>query len=132
MYPLVGILVLGVAAAEHRTGVEWTGLPLSVLWVGVATYHSYLRTTAVACGFAGERTAVPWRAPVGGLTVPSLSLVAFVLVTGLVAGRRSGDGRRPAEAGASTPSEGRRGESPAEFGLSPVTDDVASLSNENV
>jgi disulfide bond formation protein DsbB len=82
MYPLV--VVLGVAAAERRAGVWKTVLPLSVFGTGVAAYHSYLQATTVACGFAGDCAAVLWRAPVVGLTVPNLSLVAFVLVTGLV------------------------------------------------
>ena len=84
MYPLV--VVLGVAAAERRAAVWRTVLPLSVLGTGVATYHSYLQATTVSCGFAGDCAAVLWRAPVLGLTVPNLSLAAFVLVTGLVTG----------------------------------------------
>jgi len=89
MYPLV--VVLGVAAAERRPGVRRTALPLSVLGTGVAAYHSALQATTTSCGFAGECAAVLWRAPVVGLTVPNLSLVAFALVTGLVAwaGRRA-------------------------------------------
>lgn len=83
MYPLV--VVLGVAAAEHRTGVWRTVLPLSVPGIGVAAYHSYLQVASVSCGFAGACAAVLWRAPVVDLTVPNLSLVAFVLVTGLAA-----------------------------------------------
>lgn len=83
MYPLV--VVLGVAAAEHRAGVRRTVLPLSMLGTGVAAYHSYLQLASVSCGFAGECAAVLWRTPVVGLTVPNLSLVAFVLVTGLAA-----------------------------------------------
>lgn len=83
MYPLV--VVLGVAVAERRPDVWRTVLPLSVLGAGTATYHSYLQVTAVSCGFAGECAAILWRAPIVGLTVPNLSLVAFTLVTGLVA-----------------------------------------------
>lgn len=83
MYPLV--VVLGVAAAERRPGVRRTALPLSVTGAGIAAYHSYLQVASVSCGFAGDCAAVLWRAPVVGLTVPNLSLAAFLLVTGLVA-----------------------------------------------
>jgi disulfide bond formation protein DsbB len=90
MYPLV--VVLGVAAAERRAGVRRTALPLSTLGTAVAAYHSSLQATT-SCGFAGYCAAVLWRAPVVGLTVPNLSLVAFVLVTGLVAGTALADRR---------------------------------------
>ena len=83
MYPLV--VVLGVAAVERRAAVRRTALPLSVLGSAVAAYHSSLQATTVSCGFTGECAAVLWRAPVVGLTVPNLSLVAFVLVSLLVA-----------------------------------------------
>lgn len=82
MYPLV--VVLGVAAVESRPGVWRTVLPLAVPGLVVAAYHSYLQATTVACGFEGDCAAVLWRAPVVGLTIPNLSLVAFALVVGLV------------------------------------------------
>jgi len=88
MYPLV--VVLGVAAAERRAGVWRTVLPLSVLGAGIAAYHSSLQATAVACGLGGACAAVRWRDPLLGLSVPNLSLVAFLLVTGLVAGTALG------------------------------------------
>jgi disulfide bond formation protein DsbB len=82
MYPLV--VVLGVAALEDRAGVWRTVLPLALPGLAVAAYHSYLQATTVACGFgAGGCAAVQWRAPVVGLTIPNLSLLAFLLVTGL-------------------------------------------------
>ena len=84
MYPLV--VVLGVAAVERRAGVWRTALPLSALGTVVAAYHSHLQAATVSCGFAGDCAAVLWRAPVVGATVPNLSLVAFVLVSGLVTG----------------------------------------------
>lgn len=83
MYPLV--VVLGVAALEARSGVWRTVLPLSVVGVALAAYHSYLQATTVACGLgSGGCAAVQWRAPVVGLSIPTLSLVGFLLVTGLV------------------------------------------------
>jgi len=79
MYPLV--VVLGVAALEERPAVARTALPLSVLGLGVATYHSFLQVAAgpSQC-FAGGCGTVQFR--LVGLTVPNLSLVAFLLITG--------------------------------------------------
>ena len=78
MYPLV--IVLGVAAVEDRSGVVRTALPLSVLGVAVAAYHSSVHVavesttcTVGGCGFVQYRVA--------GLTIPNLSLVAFVLIS---------------------------------------------------
>ncbi|MFB6205223.1 MAG: disulfide bond formation protein B [Haloglomus sp.] len=82
MYPLV--VVLGVGALESRAGVWRTALPLAVPGLAIAAYHSYLQATTVACGFQGPCAAVQWRAPVVGLTVPNLSLTAFVLIVSLV------------------------------------------------
>jgi len=82
MYPLV--VVLGVASFEDRAGAWLTALPLSVGGLAVATYHSYLQATSTACGFgAGGCAVVQWRAPLVGLSIPNLSLVAFLLLTGV-------------------------------------------------
>lgn len=85
MYPLVAIL--GVAAYENRASVWKTGLPLSTLGLAVAAHHVRLQLTptdsvvcTVGCG------SVDWE--FAFLTIPRLSLIAFVLVTaglGLVA-----------------------------------------------
>jgi disulfide bond formation protein DsbB len=78
MYPLV--LVVGVAALEDRPGVYRTALPLSVAGAGVAAYHSYVQVavesttcTVGGCGSVQFRLL--------GLTIPNLSLVAFVLLS---------------------------------------------------
>jgi disulfide bond formation protein DsbB len=79
MYPLV--VVLGVATLEDRPGVARTVFPLSALGAVVAGYHSYLQLTATAatCG-AVDCAAVQFR--VLGLSIPNLSLVGFLSVTG--------------------------------------------------
>lgn len=84
MYPLV--LVLGVAAYENYTGVWKMGLPLSVTGIGVATYHSFIQTAPDGvCVLGGGCSAVYWEA-LGILTIPRLSLSAFVIITaGLLA-----------------------------------------------
>jgi disulfide bond formation protein DsbB len=79
MYPLV--VVFGVALLEERPTVYRTVLPLSLLGGSIAAYHSWLQVTAsgLQCGVGGSCAAVLLR--VFGLTIPNLSLVAFLLVT---------------------------------------------------
>ncbi|MFU1780176.1 disulfide bond formation protein B [Haloarcula japonica] len=89
MYPLV--VVLGVAAAERRPGVIRTALPLAVPGAAIAGYHSWLQVSQTTCGIGAVSCAqIQYR--IFGLTVPNLSLIAFLLVTGLVvaAARLSG------------------------------------------
>ncbi|MFB6139726.1 MAG: disulfide bond formation protein B [Halosimplex sp.] len=94
MYPLV--VVFGVALAEGRAGVYRTVLPLSVLGATVAAYHSWLQATAgPQCSFGGCATV---QLRVLGLSIPNLSLLAFVLITGTAAtlGARGRESDRPA------------------------------------
>jgi disulfide bond formation protein DsbB len=79
MYPLV--LVLGVAALENRSGVYRTALPLSVLGIAIAAYHSWLQISGSsgACSIGVGCAAVQYRFL--GLSVPNLSLIAFVLIS---------------------------------------------------
>jgi disulfide bond formation protein DsbB len=79
MYPLV--VVLGVAALDRRPDVYRTALPLALPGLGLAAYHSVLQATTARCTLAGPCAAVQWRAPVVGLTIPNLSLLAFSLLT---------------------------------------------------
>lgn len=84
MYPLV--VVLGVAAVDGRSPHR-IALPLAVPGAALAAYHSVLQVTSTACGLGGGGcAAVQFRLPLLGLTVPNLSLVAFLLVSGLVVG----------------------------------------------
>ena len=78
MYPLA--VVLGVAALEDRSGVYRTALPLSVLGIGVAAYHSFVQVTAdqTTCT-VGSCGSIQYQ--VFGLTIPNLSLLAFVLIS---------------------------------------------------
>jgi disulfide bond formation protein DsbB len=84
MYPLV--VVFGVALVEERATVYRTVLPLSVLGASIAAYHSWLQIagSGLQCGVGGGCGTVLFR--VFGLTIPNLSLVAFLLVTGTAAG----------------------------------------------
>jgi disulfide bond formation protein DsbB len=82
MYPQV--VILGVATLETRIGVWRTVLPLSVLGVIIATYHSLLQVTTTTCTFEGSCAVVQWQSPILGLAIPNLSLIVFVLLTTLI------------------------------------------------
>jgi len=80
MYPLV--VVLGVATIERRPLVYRTALPLALGGVVLAAFHSWIQYAAdplsctsgeISCGIVQYR--------IGGLTVPNLSLIAFVLLS---------------------------------------------------
>ncbi|WP_338727795.1 disulfide bond formation protein B [Haladaptatus sp. DJG-WS-42] len=87
MYPLV--VILGVSTLESRVEAFKMVLPLSVLGLGVAAYHSYIQLVpdfTAGCSFgpgATGCTSVQFKVAV--FTVPNLSLIAFILITGLVA-----------------------------------------------
>ena len=78
MYPLV--IVVGVAALEKRVGAYRTALPLSITGVAVAAYHSYLQVAVepTTCTVGGCGTV---QYQVLGLTIPNLSLLAFVSIS---------------------------------------------------
>lgn len=82
MYPQV--VILGVATIETRPGVWRTAVPLSALGVAIAAYHSVLQVTVSTCTFEGSCAVVQWQSPILGLSIPNLSLIAFVLVTALL------------------------------------------------
>jgi disulfide bond formation protein DsbB len=79
MYPLV--VVLGVAAIDGRPDVWRSVLPLSIVGVVIAGYHSWLQATTVSCQVEGSCAAVQWQSPVLGLSIPNLSLIGFLLLT---------------------------------------------------
>lgn len=82
MYPLV--VVLGVATLDGDDRVWRTALPLSTVGAIVAAYHSYLQVNpdiGGVCGVGGGCAAILYPMAGGLLTIPRLSLVAFLLVT---------------------------------------------------
>ena len=84
MYPLV--VVGGVAVVEGRGRVWRTVLPLSVGGVAVAAYHVYLQihpAAAGSCGIGESCAAVQYPMAGGLLTIPRLSLAAFLTITAL-------------------------------------------------
>lgn len=79
MYPLV--VILAVATVEKRSAVFRTVLPLSLLGIFISSYHSVLQITMTSCNFHGTCAVVQWRLPGLGLTIPNLSLIAFLIIT---------------------------------------------------
>ena len=90
MYPLV--VILGVATIERRPLVYRTALPLSVGGVLLAAYHSWIQYASVptSCSF-GEISCGAVQYRIGGLAVPNLSLIAFLMISAIlfVVARRS-------------------------------------------
>lgn len=82
MYPLV--VVLGVALLEGRRTVYYTGAPLATLGAAIAAYHSYIQINPAASSCTVGCSAVQYT--VFGLTIPNLSLLAFVAILLVLAG----------------------------------------------
>ncbi|GGL37350.1 hypothetical protein GCM10009037_21120 [Halarchaeum grantii] len=79
MYPLVG--VLSYAWYTRDTGVYRLVLPFSVAGTALAAYQSYLQVVAGGtCALGGCATVY-----VRPVTIPNQSLLAFCLLTGLMA-----------------------------------------------
>ncbi|MEF8775225.1 MAG: disulfide bond formation protein B [Haloarculaceae archaeon] len=82
VYPLV--VVLGVAALDRRARVYRTVLPLTLAGTAVAAYHTWVQAAAGGGGAGcsiGSCGAVLFRLQPLGLTIPTLSLLAFLFVT---------------------------------------------------
>jgi hypothetical protein len=78
-----------VAALEGRPGVARTALPLSGVGVVVAAYHvaiQVLPSSGGTCSVGGGCSSILYPMLDGLLTIPRLSLIAFVLVSVLTAG----------------------------------------------
>jgi disulfide bond formation protein DsbB len=87
MYPLV--VVLGVASLDERARAYRTALPLSLLGVVVAGYHTVLQVSPSVggtCSVGGGCASIQYALAGGLVTIPRLSLIAFTMVSlGLVA-----------------------------------------------
>ena len=83
MYPLV--IVLGVGILFKDTKVALYSLPLAVMGLGVAIYHNLLYYNIIpesiapcTSGISCTTRQLEW---LGFITIPLLSLVAFILIT---------------------------------------------------
>jgi disulfide bond formation protein DsbB len=86
MYPLSIVTLLAALAGDHR--VARYLLPLPVVGAGVSVYHllveNHVVATPAACQI-GAGCAVKWINEFGYMTIPTLALTAFVLLTGFLA-----------------------------------------------
>ncbi|MDY6764337.1 MAG: disulfide bond formation protein B [Halobacteria archaeon] len=82
MYPLV--VIMGTALYERRSEVYRTVMPLSLLGGFIAAYHSYLQVNppeTSTCTIVSDIGCAAVQYRVLGLTIPNLSLIAFVLIS---------------------------------------------------
>ena len=87
MYPLSIILLLAALAGDHR--VARYLLPLPVVGAGVSVYHLLVENGVVgqssACFVSAPGgCATKWINEFGYMTIPTLALTAFLLLTGLL------------------------------------------------
>jgi disulfide bond formation protein DsbB len=93
MYPLSITTLLAALAGDHR--VARYLLPLPVVGAGVSVYHLLVENHVVATPQAcliGAGCTVKWINEFGYMTIPTLALTAFVLLTGFLALAASGSG----------------------------------------
>jgi disulfide bond formation protein DsbB len=83
MYPL--IVVFAVAAYENRLTVWRTALPLSGGGGVVAVYHSYIQSTESSTCSVGSGCETVQFELFGTLSIPNLSLLAFTIITVVLA-----------------------------------------------
>ncbi len=88
MYPLV--ILLGIASYRHDKNIVVYVLPMSLLGGGIALYH-YLEQKIPGVGVpeicsVGVPCNVQWINWLGFITIPFLSLTAFVLISLLLIG----------------------------------------------
>lgn len=83
MYPLA--IILAVAILKEISDIEWVVLPLSFVGMAIAVYHNLLQYKILPESYApcttGASCTIPYHFWFGFLTVPLLSLVAFIVIT---------------------------------------------------
>ena len=88
MYPLV--VILGIAAVRRDSGVRIYAIALAAIGALLATYHVALEWIPAldtgACG-TGPACSVIWFRVFGFISLPSLALVAFLLILTLLSVR---------------------------------------------
>ena len=88
MYPLV--VILGIAAVRRDSAVRIYALALAAIGALLATYHVALEWIPAldtgACG-AGPACSVIWFRVFGFISLPSLALIAFLLILTLLSVR---------------------------------------------
>jgi disulfide bond formation protein DsbB len=93
MYPLV--LLLGVASYTNDRGVARYALPLSIMGMGVSTYHylgqkvpGFLPPSVCRGGVPCSGEYINW---LGFITIPLLAFTAFTLITVILSVKAAAD-----------------------------------------
>ncbi len=93
MYPLSILTLFAAAHSDHRFARYL--LPLPIVGAGLSIYHLLIENAVVtepsACHVGGTGCAVKWINEFGYMTIPTLALTAFVLLSGFLALARAGD-----------------------------------------
>ena len=94
MYPLVIILTVGILLRD--TKLRYYVLPLSILGLAIAVYHNLLYFGLISEDTFGTCTGgvsctVRWFEWFGFISIPQLSLIAFIVITGCMFGYRRGE-----------------------------------------
>ena len=83
MYPLVLILAVGILTRDRRLPLY--ALPLSLLGLAVSAYHNllyyHLLSESTTVCVSGTSCTLPLITFFGFLSVPLLSLIAFIVIT---------------------------------------------------
>lgn len=104
MYPMSAILLVAAIRRDRRGGGAYA-LPLAIYGAGIAIYHVYIEHHPAAqtagCKVGGTTCATEWFKKLGYITIPSLSLTAFlaIIVLSLFALSRSRYSPPPAAEG---------------------------------
>jgi disulfide bond formation protein DsbB len=98
MYPLS---LLTLLAAVHRDyGIARYLLPIPVIGAAVSIYHLLIENAVISepsgCRIGGAGCAVKWINEFGYVTIPTLALIAFVLLIGFLALAAAGAGEEAA------------------------------------
>lgn len=87
MYPLVPVLAAAWRRAASPPEVRWYAVPLAVIGAVIAAYHVLIeRFPALETGACDPRNpcSLLWVERFGYLTIPTMALTAFVVITALL------------------------------------------------
>jgi disulfide bond formation protein DsbB len=92
MYPLAVLLAIASYRRDLPGAVRY-GLPLAVIGALIATYHVYIEINPDAeagfCSVGGTSCATKWIDVFGYVTIPVLSLTAFLAIAALLLSSRA-------------------------------------------
>jgi disulfide bond formation protein DsbB len=88
MYPLAVILLVAALRKDGKRGVQYAFV-LPIIGILIATYHIYIENNPsaepAACKVGGTSCATEWIDKFGYITIPVLSITAFVAILTLLA-----------------------------------------------